>query len=221
MVLSSLDTGRYIEVNDSFLSAMGYAREEVIGRTALDIGAWHSPLERAEMVDWIKRHGSIRNREVLRRARDGTIYAMLFSGSRIRIGREDCLISVSLDITEQKAAEQQKALLETRLQQVQKMEALGTLAGGMAHDFNNLLMGIQGHISLALHELAPGTAIRIHLQAVEEHVHSASQLTGQLLGLGRGGKYEVRPNRHECLAPAYGGHVRPHPQGDPHPLLSR
>lgn len=98
------------------------------------------------------------------------------------------------DITPEKRAEAENRKLHEQLQLAQKMESLGTLAGGIAHDFNNLLMGIQGRASLVSVDLSPSSPYREHLKAIEEYVRSASELTKQLLGLARGGKYEVRPN---------------------------
>ena len=90
------------------------------------------------------------------------------------------------DITEKRKLEQQ-------LIHAQKMEAIGELAGGIAHDFNNLLMGIQGRTSLILNEITTDDVMYENLKGIEEFVISASDLTKQLLGFARGGKYEVRP----------------------------
>ena len=84
--------------------------------------------------------------------------------------------------------------LEQQLQLSQKMEALGTLAGGIAHDFNNLLMGIQGRTSLMLLDSDSNHPFFEHLKEIESYVISAETLTKQLLGLARGGKYEVKPS---------------------------
>ncbi len=105
---------------------------------------------------------------------------------------------LTLDLTEKKRAEKEKTNLQIKLQQAQKMEAIGTLAGGLAHDFNNILMGIQGRISLIAAESDPiihpdSEHINEHIQAIEEYIRSASDLTKQLLGFSRGGKYEVKP----------------------------
>ncbi len=89
------------------------------------------------------------------------------------------------DITKQKKT-------ETKLMQAQKMESIGTLAGGIAHDFNNLLMGIQGHASLALLKLDKSDPNYDHIKTVENLVMSGANLTKQLLGFARGGKYEVK-----------------------------
>jgi two-component system cell cycle sensor histidine kinase/response regulator CckA len=90
------------------------------------------------------------------------------------------------DITEQKK-------LENQLFYAQKMEAVGTLAGGIAHDFHNLLMGIQGNISLMLLDIKPDQLHHERLRDIEQHVHSGADLTKQLLGFAMGGKYEVKP----------------------------
>jgi two-component system cell cycle sensor histidine kinase/response regulator CckA len=89
------------------------------------------------------------------------------------------------DVTTQKR-------MEAQLLQAKKMEAIGTLAGGIAHDFNNLLMGIQGNASLMLLDVADGHPHFQNLKSIEKMVQDGSRLTKQLLGVARGGKYEVR-----------------------------
>ena len=76
---------------------------------------------------------------------------------------------------------------------VQKMEAIGTLAGGIAHDFNNLLMGFQGNLSLMLMDMDPTHPHYDFLMNMEDYVKKGSELTRQILGFARGGKYEVKP----------------------------
>jgi len=89
---------------------------------------------------------------------------------------------------------QQQALQSMKLfHQAQKMEAMGTLAGGIAHDFNNLLMAIQGHASIMLMKKDSFHPDIGHLKGIEDNIESAADLTRQLLGFGRGGKYEVKP----------------------------
>jgi len=90
------------------------------------------------------------------------------------------------DIGEQKR-------MEAILHQAQKMEAIGTLAGGIAHNFNNLLMGIQGNISLMLMEMDPSHMHYNKLKMMEKCAQSGADLTSQLLGLAKGRNHEVIP----------------------------
>ncbi len=83
--------------------------------------------------------------------------------------------------------------LEVQLLQAQKMEAIGTLAGGLAHDFNNLLMGIEGRASLMLLDIDSNYPHFPHLKGIQDMVGRGADLTKQLLGFARGGKYEVGP----------------------------
>ena len=87
----------------------------------------------------------------------------------------------------------EKKMMEGELIHAQKMEAVGTLAGGMAHDFNNLLTGIAGYTSLMLLHRNENDPSYERLKSIEQLVLSGANLTRQLLGFARGGKYEVKP----------------------------
>ncbi len=118
--------------------------------------------------------------------REGKERVVQLSSSRIEWDGRPATLNFVRDITEHKR-------LEKVLQQAQKMESIGTLAGGMAHDFNNILMGVLGRISLMKVKAGRGSSESEHLQAMEEYIQSAVGLTRQLLGFARGGKYEPKP----------------------------
>jgi PAS domain S-box-containing protein len=107
-------------------------------------------------------------------------------------GERSFVIGTFQDITDRKKSDEERTKLEAQLIHAQKMESLGTLAGGIAHDFNNLLTGILGNVSLVLMGMNGNSQYYERLKNVEEYVQRGSDLTKQLLGFARGGKYEIK-----------------------------
>ncbi|WP_163338972.1 cache domain-containing protein [Desulfopila sp. IMCC35008] len=118
--------------------------------------------------------------------RNNMEYTVLLNSVLIEWRGQPAVLCFALDITEQKE-------LEAAYLQAQKMEAIGTLASGIAHDFNNLLMAIWGRISLMSTDMENSHPHYRHFQVIEESIKSATNLTSQLLGIARGGKYEAQP----------------------------
>ncbi|MBE9521771.1 MAG: response regulator [Proteobacteria bacterium] len=83
--------------------------------------------------------------------------------------------------------------LQKKLSESDKFRALGLMASGVAHDFNNLLMGIQGNTSLMLLDIDSSHPHHERLKNIEQSVQTGAELTRQLLGFTRGGKYEIKP----------------------------
>jgi PAS domain S-box-containing protein len=106
-------------------------------------------------------------------------------------GRPASLVLVS-DITERKRAEAERRSLEARVQQAQKLESLGILAGGVAHDFNNLLVSILGRTELARLEVPPDSPAHAHLGALDAAAHQAADLARQMLAYAGQGRFDVR-----------------------------
>lgn len=126
--------------------------------------------------------------------KDGQRIAVESSISLIRdpTGRKVGFRGIVRDITERVHAERERDELENRLLHAQRMESIGTLAGGISHNFNNLLMGIQGNVSLVRRELETDDPTHLRLSTVEDLVQDGSRLTRQLLGYARAGRYELR-----------------------------
>ena len=143
------------------------------------------PEEFYEKVTYMFAHPDETMRDELE-LKDGTVLDRYSSPVIGKGGKHYGRIWTFRDITDRK-------LLESQLLQAGKLEAIGTLAGGVAHDFNNILMGIQGYASLMMLEIATHHPNYERLKRIEEQIQSASDLTRQLLGFARGGKYEMRP----------------------------
>lgn len=110
MSLTTLEDGRYVDVNECFLSLSGYTRDEVIGHTSSELNIWSTPSERAEFIARFSESDSIKNVETGFRMKNGTIRVLLSSAEQLTIGGEKCLLVASSDITERKLAEDKARL---------------------------------------------------------------------------------------------------------------
>ncbi|MBN1101953.1 MAG: PAS domain S-box protein, partial [Deltaproteobacteria bacterium] len=181
--------------NDSVCELLGYPRDELMGTNNRKYTDARGAEEFYRGFNEVYRTGKPNRRfdgEIIRR--DGTRRFVESSVTLMRDkeGNPSGFRGIVRDVTERKQAEEERKKLEAQLHQAQKMEAIGTLAGGIAHDFNNLLMGIQGRASLMLADIDSTNPHFEHLRGIEEYVRSATDLTKQLLGFARGGKYEVK-----------------------------
>ncbi|MBW1690358.1 MAG: PAS domain S-box protein [Deltaproteobacteria bacterium] len=185
---------RTLEWNPGAEQIFGYTRDEVVGKNLDDLVTRPNVLDETKTLTQKVLSGEkVQPRETVRYRKDGTEVNVIAGGSPIIIdGVLQGVVAVYTDITKLKKAEEEKKALESQLQYAQKMEAVGTLAGGIAHNFNNLLMGIQGNTSLMLLETDPRHPNYERLKSIEKAVQSGAKLTRQLLGYARRGRYEVK-----------------------------
>ncbi|MHA1597432.1 MAG: PAS domain S-box protein [Alphaproteobacteria bacterium] len=120
-VISTPKDGRHIDVNDRWLSTLGFKRHEVIGKTALDLGLWVDPKDRSRLVRQLLKGGSVRGYEASFRAKQGDILDFLISGELIESGGEQLLLLVAQDISkrrrEEAALRQAHGLLEDKIEE--------------------------------------------------------------------------------------------------------
>jgi PAS domain S-box-containing protein len=185
---------KYIYINPSFEKITGYTMEDLTNMNFWDfIHPDFRELVRNRGLSRIEGESPPSSYEIKFITKKGQEKWVDFSATVIELDNKPTIMGSTFDITKRKRAEEEKRILEERLQHADKMEAIGTLAGGIAHDFNNLLMGIQGHASLTLLDLDPSHPHYERLKRIEEQVQSGADLTKQLLGFARGGRYEVKP----------------------------
>ncbi|MCU0804750.1 MAG: PAS domain S-box protein [Burkholderiales bacterium] len=114
VVISRLSDGQYLDVNEAWGRFFGYSRADALERTSLDLGIWTSPADRDAFVRALTSGETLRNREVRYRKRSGEVADMLLSAEPIELLGERCAVSLLMDITERKRAEQQLRESERR-----------------------------------------------------------------------------------------------------------
>jgi PAS domain S-box-containing protein len=193
--ITELGTGLLLEVNDGFERCFGYTRDEVIGRTSIELGLWAEAEDRKHLVDLLTTMGSVRDFRGTGRRRGGELRDMLISAEVVEIGGRLCSVLVVRDIHEMNRAAEAQARLEAQLLQAQKLEALGTLSGGIAHDFNNILTAIYSFADLSMRNLENPERVRRYLTELRRASDRAADLVRQILAFSRQQKQERRPTQ--------------------------
>jgi PAS domain S-box-containing protein len=186
MIISVDGTVRY--VNAAFERATGYPRKNIVGQNIRVFKSQiHSPEFYRAMCNILQN-----GREWTGRCMNGNQNGRLvdegvtISPIKDQSGDIQCYMVVKRDLTNE-------ILLEKKLRQAQKMEAIGTLAGGIAHDFNNIVAAIMGYAHLANHGLPPESPSRIKLDKITMACERAKGLIQQILTFSRSKQHEKRP----------------------------
>jgi len=132
--VTTLEEGRFVEVNDEFLKNTGYSHNEIVGRTVFDIRLWEPPAARDKMLSLIKAGKSVKNKEIFFRHKNGDLHNYIYSADPIFISGEQCIISIFFDVTEKKKLEDALRISEEMYKTV--FECTGS---AMAIVRNNLL----------------------------------------------------------------------------------
>lgn len=184
---------RIMYLNEAYEENLHINRQEWIGKLVNDLLPAEAAATLQQNDRWVLEHNApLRTYEEVPLA-DGLHRYLTYrfpipdqSGHRLLGG-------ISIDMTEQWRAEEERRRLEERIQHTQKLESLGILAGGIAHDFNNLLMGILGYASLVLEEVPADSPIRESVRQIEIAALRAAELTNQMLAYSGRGKFVIEP----------------------------
>ena len=188
--------GRVTEFNPSAERMFGRARADVLGQemASVIIPPSYREAHRRGLARYLATGQTVilgGRVEVAALRADGSEFPVELTITRVRMEDPPAFNAYIRDLTEQKRAESARSSLEAQLQQAQKMEAIGRLAGGVAHDFNNLLTVITGRAHMLLTRLKPGEPMHRDVELIQKTSQRAVTLTSQLLAFSR--KQVVQP----------------------------
>ncbi len=171
---------RFLDVNPALVSMLGYESAEQVLRLNLARDIFADSSDYRKLIRAYGTDERVSGIEVPWKRKDGTRFTVRLSGRPLldASGEPVGFEMIAEDVTERRA-------LELQLQQSQRMEAIGRLAGGVAHDFNNLLTVIKGYSELMLDELKPSDPMRGEMEEVQRAADRAASLTRQLLAFSR------------------------------------
>jgi two-component system cell cycle sensor histidine kinase/response regulator CckA len=180
--------GKVSYVNHAFEQTFGWSRDEVIGNRIDFVPQENLPETKAAMERMLQGE-KIVSFETRRLTKDGRLLDIQISASRFIDGKGEPAGSIVIlsDITERKREEEEKRKLEVQLQRAEKMEAIGTLAGGVAHDLNNMLSAIVGYPELLLMQIPEDSPLRKSILRIQDSGNKAAAIVQDLLTLARRG----------------------------------
>ncbi len=185
------------DVNERLCELSGFSREELLGRGCFHLFCQLDDPQKDHdcILDQVKNGNIITTQTVELKRKNGETWIAEVDGSLLydEDGHFIGTIQILRDITEKVAAERQQKILEEQLQQAQKMEIIGQLAGGVAHDFNNILTAIKGFADFALMVLPPKHPAQSYIHKIVEGADSAARLTSQLLSFSRRKVLKLEP----------------------------
>lgn len=196
LLLQPTDNGipTILDANEAACRAHGYTRDEMIGSPVADLDDEEGKKLVRERTKIIM-SGKTLVVENDHLHKDGSVFPVAVYANRIDFeDRPPIIVSTEFDISDKRKAEAEKRILETHLQQAQKMESIGKLAGGIAHDFNNVLYPIIGFTQMSMEELPKTHPVQENLQDILSGAKRARDLVKQILLFSRQKEQVLSPN---------------------------
>jgi PAS domain S-box-containing protein len=156
MAITELDTGRYLDVNDSFCQIWGFAKEEMLGRTSVELGVFENAEHRERVIGPVRTTGHVKDSLLRMRTRTGEAKTLLHSAERIELGGKQCIVLVLFDIT-------------TRLQTEEQLEMTSRQLRALTSRLQSLREEERTHLAREIHDHLGQllTALSLDLRLVE------------------------------------------------------
>ena len=190
LVISRIADGALLEVNDSFLSMLGYARDDVIGKSPLQIGLYADPSSRERAQKILAEQSFVRDCELTMKRKSGEVRWILFSAEPLDLRGEHCWLMVTRDITERKLAEEERERLllqerEAREEAERANRMKDEFLATISHELRTPLTAILGWASMLNHGVMSKRQTHRALQVIEKSARSQARLVDDILDTAR------------------------------------
>jgi PAS domain S-box-containing protein len=183
MTITSLHDGRHLEVNEAALRHSGFTREEMLGRTKLELGFWVAPEERERLLAALQAEGRVRDLEVTFRTKAGEQRLLLVNSEVITYEGQDAVLSVSLDITDrERSTEREKA---ARAAAEAASRAKDEFLAVLSHELRTPLNAVYGWARMLSEGTLDGDAATRALDAIVRNASAQAQLIDDMLDISR------------------------------------
>ena len=184
------ETLNILDCNQSALNSYEYTLKELRNMTPRQL---HPPEDQMDVDKNINDEHSNNPNRYTHITKSGKALYVEINTTSLEYNGQDAWISIVRDITERKQAEERRLSLETQLRQAQKLEAIGTMVGGISHEFNNVLQSMFLHAGLVQDELPENEELRASFQHILDDGNRARDLIKQVLTFSRKAKVELEP----------------------------
>ncbi|OGQ87021.1 MAG: hypothetical protein A2512_06450 [Deltaproteobacteria bacterium RIFOXYD12_FULL_56_24] len=185
ILILDADTGKVVDANPFLTELLGLSHSDLCGQYLWELGVFKDIAASKEAFRSLQDKEYIRYDDLPLETRDGRPIAVEFVSNVYLIDQHRVIQCNIRDITAQKRDQAERLQLAAQLQQTQKMESVGRLAGGVAHEYNNMLSVILGHAELALEKVDPSQPIYTDLRKIFKAGRRAADVTKQLLAFAR------------------------------------
>jgi PAS domain S-box-containing protein len=181
--ISTLATGKYIDVNNTFLLEIGFSREEVIGHTNKDLGIFINPRDRDRLIESVVKNGSILGQECAFRTKSGKVLICLVSLTKIITNGEECLLATAMDITDRKKVEEELIKAKEKAEESDRLKS--AFLANMSHEIRTPMNAIKGFAQLLQENDVPDHKKNKYAKIINQRTDDLLMLINDILDIAK------------------------------------
>ncbi len=195
-MITSMEDGKIIEVNEAFTKFSGYTRKEVIGRSTVELDLWVNSEDRNQIITTLQSGKSVVTREICLKAKNGAIFTVLFSANIIQVEKKDCIISSVEDITNRK--EMENELIKAKEQAQNSNQLKTAFLQNMSHEIRSPMNAIMGFSNLINDEVSDNPKLEKYSSIINQCCINLLDIINDILDISKIESGQLKVNIEEC-----------------------